>query len=647
MCGICGFIGFDDEELLLRMTAQLVHRGPDEGGYYLGPGIGLGHRRLSIIDLSSSRQPLCNEDGTIWIVYNGEIYNFKEIRKDLERRGHRFRTRGDTEVIVHAYEEYGIDCLQRFNGMWAFALWDLNERSLVIARDRLGVKPVCYYQAGDRLLFASEYKAILQYPPARSEVELKSIDEYLSRRYVPDARTMFKGLHKLPQAHYLVFKGGKAEIHRYWSLHFAEEPCRADDEWLEEFREVFTDSVRLRLISDVPLGVFLSGGLDSSAIVGTMAELNHRPIETFSVAFNSVHDETEPARFAARTFAAEHHDLVTQPDDLQLLPEIIWHQEDPIGDAIVVPLYLLSRMARDYVKVVLTGEGADELLGGYIHQTALLKAAQLDRFMPLALRRFLAMLVRVVPVGMLDLFFHYPASMGEEGRKRLAAFIGMDNLADRYKLIGSLFTVEEKENLYREDLFDQLQGRVATDRGNSTMGGEHGDQIIAREFQSWLPDNILFKQDRLSMANSLEARVPFLDYRLVELAARLPRHLKNDGKSDKVALRRALAHLLPAAIRKRRKQAFYMPLEGNYRKKFWELAHTYLSPERIRRRRLFNEAGVQLLMARADRSSLIHYKQLMALIILEIWFDIFIDGCGFPDKAIRDKNTGVEVVKFG
>ena len=628
MCGICGFVGLQDRELLLRMMDQLVHRGPDEGGYYLGEDVGLGHRRLSIIDLESGRQPMSNEQETVWVAFNGEIYNFRELRRDLESRGHLFRTASDTEVLVHGYEEYGIDFLQKLNGMWAFALWDADRKCLIVARDRLGIKPLCYYRDGDKLFFASEYKAILQYPKVDREVDGASIAHYAERRYVPHGRTLFKKIHKLPPAHYLRAHNGRLEIHRYWTLDFEQDRGRTDGDFLEEFRATFTDAVRSRLVSDVPLGAYLSGGLDSSSIVGTMAALGQAPIETFAVGFGSEFDELEHARGVAEAFGAGHRDLIVEPEDLDHLSACVWHQEDPVGDAIVVPLYLLSRMARERVKVVLTGEGADELLGGYIHHSAVIRAARFDRLVPRLLRRLLGVAIEAAPVALLDKFFQYPASMGREGRRRLAQFIAAESATARCDLMGALFERWERQRLFAAGADIDLDAGGDVDELAQQGSMPLGNRLIAREFRTWLPDNILFKQDRLSMAHGIEARVPFLDHRLVELAARLPVHLKNDGRTDKVAIRQSLAQVLPARTQSRKKHAFYMPLEGKFKDKFWTLVHTYLSPERIRRRGLFDAQVVQALQERVEASALVRYKQLMALIILEMWFELFVDGKG-------------------
>ena len=621
MCGICGFVGFRDDELLLRMMARLQHRGPDEGGYLTTDVASLGHRRLSIIDLDSGLQPIANEEGTVWVSFNGEIYNYEELRCDLVKRGHRFQTRTDTEVIVHAYEEFGAECLQRFNGMWALALWDVANRRLLLARDRMGIKPLCYLQMGERLLFTSEYKAFLECRDFTPEPDMESIASYVDRRYVANSRTMLKQVKKLPPGHYALFEDGDLRITRYWQVAFAEARNAASpDGWLEEFQELLHDAVRLRLVSDVPLGAYLSGGLDSSSIVGFMSELDHHPIETFCVGFDREFDELEPARAASERVGGRHHDLTVQADDLDLLADCVWYQEDPVGDVIVVPLLLLSRLARSHVKVVLTGEGADEQFGGYVHHTAILRAARLDRILPRIARRIASQMIRLTPVTLLDRAFQYPDSIGEEGRNRMADFLSAEGAARRYRLASSLFSDVDKERYFHMNVLPEGDGEGEL--------SEHAlaNSLVSREFESWLPDNILHKQDRLSMANGIEARVPFLDHRLVEAAAQCPGWLKNDGRHDKIMLRRSLANIVPPGIRTAKKRAFYMPLDGDFGGKFLDLVHTYLSPARVKSRGLFRDDAVPHLVRESEGSTLIRHKQLAAMLVLELWFEEFLES---------------------
>ncbi len=623
MCGIFGFRGDYPEELLKVMAGTMAHRGPDESGFFYREGTGVGNVRLSIVDLQTGSQPLFNEDRSLVLVFNGEIYNHLELRELLTQKGHRFVTKTDSEVVVHAYEEYGTSCLDRLNGMFAFAIWDSTQSRFFLARDRLGIKPLYYTRVNGDFLFASELKALLQCEAVNRTLDFRSIDDYLTFRYVPGNRTFFAGIRKLPPAHFLAFQEGKETLRPYWHFEMKEDRKMSEEAFVEEFYNLLKDSVRLQLMGDVPIGAFLSGGLDSSAVVSLVAALDHAPRKTFSVGFGTSQDETASARHIADLYATDHHEVEVKPDDFFLLPKIVWHLDEPVGDAIVVPTYLLSQIAHRHVKVVLTGEGADELLGGYVHQDTLLRASRIPPRIGSALGRF----VEGMPVSLIDRFFQYPASMGTEGRKRLAFFLRhLGDTKQNYLHVVSLFTGAEKDRLYTGQFKEVLTGEK--DSEDVLMDNETDDipnWLLRQELTSWLPDNILFKQDKLTMAHSVEGRVPYLDHRIVELMGRVPFHLKIHGGVNKILLRRAFKGILPPETTRRRKQAFFMPLEGRFQSVFRKLCSDYLSVERIKRRGWFEWETLRSLLEKADSSPLIYHKQLMALLILEIWLDVFVD----------------------
>ncbi|MBI4437323.1 MAG: asparagine synthase (glutamine-hydrolyzing) [Candidatus Omnitrophica bacterium] len=634
MCGICGFKGSYPQSLLEAMTQTMHHRGPDETGFFYQEGIGLGHTRLSIVDLDTGRQPLFNEEGSVTLVFNGEIYNYKEMRERLMKRGHRFSTKTDSEVIVHAYEEYGESCLEDLNGMFAFAVWDSIQQKVFLARDRLGIKPLYYTIVNGKLLFASELKALLQCEEVNQTLHFGAIDDFLTFRYVPGGSTFFAEIQKLPPGHFLTFQHGRKRIQQYWRLHFKEERQKSAEAFAEEFHALLQDSVRLQLMGDVPVGAFLSGGLDSSVVVALMAEANHVPRKTFSVGFGMPQDEVGEARRIASLFGTEHYEVGVTPEDLFSLPKIVWHLEDPIGDSIIVPSYLLSQLARRHVKVVLTGEGADELLGGYVHQEALLTV---DRIPPF-LGDVLGHMVRGTPVSLLDHFFQYPASLGKEGRRRLSLFLRrLGNRKENYLYFVSLFTVEDKKELYTEKFRALLPGgREEEDLfAGLKETTDFTNWLLKQELSFWLPDDILFKQDKLTMANSVEGRVPYLDHRIVEFLGRVPSRLKIHKGMNKILLRRAFRNILPSETVTRKKQAFFMPLEGKFQKTFRELCNVYLSPERVKRRGLLNPGFIAAIFKKSARSPLLCHKQLMALLILEIWFDVFIEHQARGEEKVR------------
>jgi asparagine synthase (glutamine-hydrolysing) len=630
MCGICGFVGFVDEALLQRMTHALRHRGPDDDGFYLGNRVGLGHRRLSIIDLETGKQPIFNEDNTIAIVLNGEIYNYLELRRRLEKRGHIFRTQTDTEVIVHLYEEMGERCVEELNGEFAFAIWDDGKQSLLLARDRLGIRPVYYYSINETLIFSSELKSLLLWEKTPRVINRIALDCYLTLRYIPANMTMFAGIEKLPPASVLSFKNGKTRIERYWSVRLQEEPRQSLKASEDRLFEMLKDSVRLRLMSDVPLGAYLSGGIDSSSIVGLMAEMSSTPVKTFTVGgFGGEADEASQARRIADHFGTDHHELIIGKQDYDLLPRIMRHMDSPIGDAIIIPTYLLAQETSKHVKVVLSGEGADEILAGYVHQLSMRFGELYRRALPKPLQAAVHYTIRHTPSTCLNLLFRYPAKLGSKGKERVSNYLtalSNESPAQCFLVLASLFTQQERKNLYSDDFRQAADDNGLQSRMDAALAEQGGflNKLLVYDLENWLPDNTLIKQDHLSMANSLEARVPFLDHRLVEFCCGLPERFKIRGTVQKYLLRKAVARLLPSQTAKAPKRAFYFPIERVFGDEFSDYVRDNLTSQRFTSRGIFNKEAVAR-FSHMRSSELIDNKQLMAVLILEIWFRTFWD----------------------
>ena len=590
MCGICGQVLFDPEARvdpaeLRRMTEAIIHRGPDSDGYYLEDTVGLGMRRLRIIDLETGEQPIANEDGSLWIVFNGEIYNYVELRPELEARGHVFRTRSDTETILHLYEDYGPECLEHLNGMYAFAIWDRRRRELFIARDRLGIKPLFYaVQPGGRLIFGSEIKSLLQTDISR-EPDYLGLHDYLSLFYVPTPRSAFKEIHKLPPGHWLRCRAdGTVQIERYWDVPFPTEGTGPRSErqpraaYVEQIRHLLRESVRRQLRSDVPLGVFLSGGLDSTSVVAFMSELLDQPVRTFSIGFQEPsYNELPEARLVAQAFETEHHELVVEPDLTDLIPKIVLHFDEPFADYSAIPTYLVSQMARQEVTVVLSGDGGDELFAGYQTHYAY-RVARLYRLLPRLLRdRVIAPLVKRLPTSTDRISFDFMAKRFVTG-----AHLPFERGHYWWKVI---LNEDEKRGLYAADLFHQVQRdsyEVFAPYFDAVRGAHPLNQLLYVDTHTFLLDDGLVKVDRMSMAHSLEVRVPLLDHELVEYLAQVPPTLKSSGLNTKSLLRDVVRPLLPPTIVKGKKKGFTPPLPVWLKNDLRDFVQDTLSPARIR-----------------------------------------------------------------
>lgn len=627
MCGITGFInlnGFDRAEALRtldRMCRVITHRGPDDQGVLVTDRVALGMRRLSIIDLAGGHQPIFNEDETIAVVFNGEIYNYREIKRELEEHGHRFRTNSDTEAIVHAYEEYGLSCVNHFRGMFAFALWDERAQQLFIARDRVGKKPL-YYALTPRktLVFGSELKTLLEHPEVDREIDVAALDAYLTFGYVPDPLCIFRRVKKLPPGQRLIFANGEVEIAPYWDFDYCPVEGRSEEEWIEELRAHLEEAVRVRLIADVPLGAFLSGGIDSSTVVGLMASAGVRPVKTFSIGFNEdSYNELKYARLAAKHFETDHHEFIVTPSVCQIVDDLVWHFDEPFADSSAIPTYMVSKMARDYVTVVLSGDGGDELFAGYTRYAIDSKRAVFGR-LPRSLRRgVMQPLSRALPHG-------------AWGRNYLY-HIALDPL-DRYIDNVSVFTALAKEGLYS----DAFKARLRQDGADATfLFREHAarvradgsiNRLLYLDSKTYLPGDILVKVDRMSMAVSLEARAPLLDHRLIEFVGRIPPELKFRKGTLKYIFKRAVEGIVPSEILHRPKQGFGVPIDEWINAQLREQIRDTLMSSRMRQRGYLSVKYVQTLLDEHESGRRDHSARLWALFMLEKWARLFMDGEG-------------------
>jgi asparagine synthase (glutamine-hydrolysing) len=632
MCGIAGKLYFDparpvEREVLERMNAVQVHRGPDDAGIHCQGPVGLAHRRLSIIDLSpAGHQPMANEDGTIWIVFNGEIYNFQDLRPGLLERGHRFRSRTDTEVILHLYEEQGVGCLASLRGMFAFAIWDGRNRQLFLARDRLGKKPLCYQWDDEAFRFASEAKAILQDAAVSVRPDPEGISLYLTYGYVPSPVSAFQGLCKLPPAHYLICRDGGVEVVRYWRLRRDRKQNRPEAEWCEEIRARLEEAVRLRLISDVPLGAFLSGGIDSSAVVAMMSRAAGGAIKTFSIGFDQPeYDEGTYARRVAERFGTDHHELVVRPDAVAILPKLAWHYDEPFGDSSAVPTYYVAQMTRQYVTVALNGDAGDENFGGYDRYVANLLAASFDRWPGAGLfRRGVRWGLRLLPrsgrrTSLLYRGRRFLEGLTEPPERRYARWICHFYGDRKAELLHPEFRATLGEDGTLEVLLAAYRESDAPDFFDATLGVDAA---------LYLPDDLLVKVDIASMAHSLEARSPFLDHEFMEFAATIPSDLKVRGRETKIILKRALQGLLPDEILHRPKMGFGVPIDHWLRHELKDLAYDTLLSPRALGRGYFRPEAVQRLLDEHMRGTASWHYLLWTLLMLELWHRTFVDGDG-------------------
>jgi asparagine synthase (glutamine-hydrolysing) len=626
MCGICGVYEYENHvavepHVLEDMLGVIRHRGPDDSGVYFDKDVAIGMRRLSIIDLSGGKQPISNEDGTIVTVFNGEIYNFHELREQLQSRGHTFATASDTEVIVHLYEDFGEECVQHLRGMFGFAVWDARRRKLFVARDRLGIKPLYYMQAGGRLIFASEIKAILEHPTAQVHLSISALSNFLSLKYVPAPQTMFKGVSALPPGCSLSCDAHGVKIRRYWDLSFASQSNgqRSEAVYAEQLEALLKECVKLHLVSDVPFGAFLSGGLDSSTIVALMTEFLNEPVKTYSVGFEGDAEEFSElpyARMVAKKYHTDHHEVLIQPSDLINLSEkVVWHLDQPIADDACLANFMVAELASRDVKMVLTGEGGDELFAGYARYAG-------ERLSPLFQR---------LPRSAKSMAVRLSGQIPGLRRQKLALYaLCQPDEVNRLVNWFPLFNSEAKHTLLSEDFQQALNGS-----GASAVFAEHLartdaidpiNRMLYVDTKLWLPDDLLARGDKTSMAASLEGRVPLLDHKLVEFAASLPPHLKVKGLTRKYLLRKVGQAWLPPEIISRKKKGFPMPMSLWFRKEARSFLRDALSPSTLHRRGLFNPPFVEKLLRDHETGFADHGSLLWGLLSIELWHRVFIDS---------------------
>jgi asparagine synthase (glutamine-hydrolysing) len=629
VCGIAGQVRADrqrpDAELLRRMCSAIEHRGPDSRGVHIDDGVGLGIQRLRVIDLVSGDQPIFNEDRSVAVVLNGEIYNHRELRQSLERKGHRFSTQSDTEVIVHLYEEVGPDFVDSLIGMFGVAVWDARERQLVLARDRLGKKPLFYAEREGVLSFASEIQSLLEDRRVSRTVDYEALDMYLALRYVPSPLTAFADVRKLNPAHRLVFRDGRSRTEAYWHLDYTPKRDVKDERELsEELRERLRTAVRRRLIADVPLGAFLSGGVDSAAVVASMAQESSGPVKTFSIGFDSEHaNELPQAQVLANHFGTEHHEFMVTPNAIELLPKIIRHHGEPFADATSIPTFYLSEVTRQHVTVALNGDGGDEIFGGYPRYVANLASARVSG-LPLPLRRALARIGTAVPAnGRID---SWPSRI-----RRVAETLPLDP-ASRYFAYISHLNGLRRDVLYTDSFAESVSATRAqeaiTDAWRKASATDVLDKMLDTDVRTYLPDDLLTKVDIASMSCSLEARSPLLDHELIEFVASLPTSEKIQGREKKVVFRRALRGWVPDEILDAPKRGFHPPLADWLRGALGGFARDVLLDRTARERGHFRPDRVATLIDQHSTGVADHSEGIWRLMIYELWHREFVDGAG-------------------
>lgn len=627
MCGIAGFVNNSseaaDRRVLEAMNRAIAHRGPDDEGFYVNENAALGMRRLSIIDVAGGHQPMHNADKTKWIVFNGEIYNYQELRADLDKRGHRFYTSSDTEAILHLYEEHGEECLQHLRGMFAIAIWNEREKSLFLARDRVGKKPILYsHQGNGDLIFGSEFQALLKHPAVSREVDDEAIDAYLSYLCVPAPMTAFKSIRKLEPGHWLKWKDGLIETQRYWLPNFSNKIEISEEDAIVETTRLLRESTRLRMISEVPLGAFLSGGVDSSTIVALMAQESDKPVKTFSIGFEEQDfSELKYAKRVAEHVGAEYNEFIVRPNALEVLPTLVEHYGEPYADSSAIPTYYVSRETRKHVTVALNGDGGDESFAGYERHAAMQIAEQYHR-LPKVLRK----VVIEGPVGLV------PISELKKSRfrdaKRFLQAASMPK-TERYFRWMSTFDRDAKKSLYTREFSEKVAGNkvsVYFDRWFAKANGSGVlDAVLLNDLMTYLPNDLLVKVDIASMANSLEARSPFLDHKVIEFAASLPERLKMRRFETKSLLKKVAARLVPAEVIYRRKMGFGVPIGGWFRGDMKGFVRETLLSEKALRRGIVRPEMISRYVTEHTEGQRDHAFQLWTLLMLELWFQRFID----------------------
>ncbi|HEY8203962.1 MAG TPA: asparagine synthase (glutamine-hydrolyzing) [Pyrinomonadaceae bacterium] len=626
MCGIAGIVRADgapvDRDLLQRMNEAIRHRGPDEDGFYFNDGVGLAMRRLAIIDLKSGQQPIHNHDRTKWLIFNGEIYNYREVRAQLEKLGHQFYTDSDTEVVVAAYDEYGTECPKHLRGMFAFAIWDERDKSLFLARDRVGKKPLLYAQLPGQLVFGSEFSALVLHPDISRDVDFEAIHHYLSFICVPAPLTAYRAIRKLEPGHWLLWRNGEIKIERYWQLDFSKKTSITETEAGERLIDLLRESVRIRLMSEVPLGAFLSGGIDSSAVVALMAQESSERVKTFSIGFEEQDfSELHHARRVAEHVGADHHEFIVRPDAMEILPTLVEHYGEPFADSSALPSYSVSRETRQYVTVALNGDGGDECFAGYERHAAM-SLAQTYSALPAVVRKGL--------IGNVTGALPTPISRANPVGKA-KRFIAAASLSpiERYLRWISSFDEEAKQNLYTEDFRAETASFRTAGFIEPWFAKANGagivDAALLTDTMTYLPNDLLVKMDIASMTVSLEARSPFLDHHLMEFAARLPEKMKLRRLTTKYLLKKVLKEIVPGENLTRRKMGFGVPIGYWFRSSMQRFLRETLLSEKALRRGLFKPERVRAIVDEHVDHKADHSHRLWSLLMLELWFERFID----------------------
>jgi len=627
VCGICGIVNKDRRNSIApkdikKMTDLIGHRGPDDEGFFINKNVGLGMRRLSVIDISGGHQPIHNEDNSIQVVFNGEIYNFRQLREQLSKKGHIFYTHCDTEVIVHLYEEEKEDCVQKLRGMFAFALWDGNQDQLLLARDRIGIKPLHYLIDEGRLVFGSEIKSILTLRGIERDIDFYALDNFLTFEYIQAPRTIFKDIKKLLPGHILIYKGGRFSLKKYWDLTFAPEFIKDEVSYQDRLYGLLGESIKMRLMSDVPLGAFLSGGIDSSSVVALMSQVVDQPVKTFSIGFEDrSYNELRYAKIVANKFGTDHHEFVIKPDAISLVNKLMKYFDEPFGDISIFPIYLISKMAKEFVTVVLSGDGGDELFAGYDTYVANRFANYYRRLPHLVRKRMISPIFMKLPpssskkgfINIVRRFIEGESLPAELQHARWMAFLG----------------TEEKERLYSDPLKERLRGfdpyHIIKEhfKASSVLDSLSQQQYV--DIKTYLVDDILVKIDRMSMANSLEVRVPLLDHRFMELAASIPHYMRLKKFSTKHIFKNTMKRLLPLEIINRSKQGFSIPLKNWLRKDLKPMMLDILSEEQIKKRGYFNYNYVKKLIDEHLNGLENHSHRLWSLMVFELWYENYMD----------------------
>ena len=626
MCGIVGIVRNDgkpvDEQLLARMNGAIHHRGPDEDGFYLNGSVGLAMRRLAIIDLKSGQQPIHNQDRTSWIVFNGEIYNYLELREKLEKLGHTFYTNSDTEAIVHAYDEFGVDCPKHLRGMFAFAIWNTSKQELFLARDRVGKKPLLYADVNGQLVFGSEFSALLLHPDVSRDIDAEALDYYLAFMCIPAPLTAYRAIRKLEPAHWLRWRNGNVEVGRYWQPDFTKKIDISEEEAGERTIEILRDAVKVRLMSEVPLGAFLSGGIDSSAVVALMSQESSERVKTFSIGFEEQDfSELHHARRVAEHVGADHHEFIVRPDAVEVLPMLVDHYGEPYADSSAVPTYYVAKETRKHVTVALNGDGGDESFAGYERYIAM-GLTEKYRKVPSFLRESLIReAVNMIPTDATK-------KSKIKSAQRLLAVVDRPK-AGRYMHWMSTFNDELKEPLYTDSFRQQTQGANATGLLEHWFKHANGigvvDTMLLTDQMTYLPNDLLVKVDIATMAVSLEARSPFLDHHVIEFAASLPQNLKLRRLTGKYLLKKVLRKLLPSENLTRRKMGFGVPIGHWFRGKMQPFLREVILSDKAMGRGLFRPEAVKQLVDLHVRAERDYSHQLWTLLMLELWFNRFID----------------------